>query len=79
MPRNPTLRAISSKGRPTLPCCEKTHWVKFTYSGGKGALTSETYDSASNAKRAVGDIEAAMADYLRSKGYVVTKAEEAGR
>lgn len=57
----------------------KVHWVRFNYANGEGAMHTEIYDSASNARRAKADIEAAMADYLRSKGYVVTKPEEAGR
>lgn len=75
MPRNPRRAklTVTSRGLRNLT------WVRFSYSNGEPAMHSEVYDSASNARRAKADIEAAMLDYLRSRGYVVTKPEEAGR
>ena len=74
--RKPRRAKLTATRRPFQ---DGTHWVKLVYANGLIAMHSETYYSASNARRAKADIEAAMVDYLESKGYVVTKAEEAGR
>ena len=57
----------------------RTQWVRLIAANGEVLMHSEIYETPSNARRAKADIEAAMADYLESKGYVVTKAAEAGR
>ena len=57
----------------------RTQWVRLIAANGDVMMHSEIYETPSNARRAKADIEAAMVDYLRSRGLVATKAEEAGR
>lgn len=65
--KNPTLEIEhAASGQP---------YVKFRYANGLGAMHSETYVSDGNAIRAHGDIENAMVEYLRSKGYTVIAPE----
>ena len=53
----------------------RTQWVRLIAANGEVLMHSEIYETPSNARRAKADIEAAMVDYLESRGYVVAKAE----
>ena len=83
MPRKPRRAKLTigkiNVMRADLGDVSRENWVRLVASNGHCLMHSETYSTTGNARRAKADIEAAMVDYLESRGYVVTKAEEAGR